>query len=61
VVKWHDFTPSELEYDFEKDKSTAHGVKFDEAIESFFSDFQVRRSKKFKDRYQLIGTTFGGR
>jgi len=28
---------------------------FDEAIESFFSDFQVRRNKKFKDRYQLIG------
>jgi uncharacterized DUF497 family protein len=26
-----------------------------------FSDFEIRRNKRFRDRYQLIGTTFGGR
>jgi len=61
VVKWNDFTPSDFEYDFENDKLAAHRVTFDEAIECFFSDFQVRRNKKFKDRYQLIGSTLGGR
>lgn len=25
------------------------------------SDFEVRRNKKFKDRYQLLGRTIGGR
>jgi uncharacterized DUF497 family protein len=32
-----------------------------EAVECFFSDFEVRRNKSYRDRYQLIGTTFGGR
>ena len=61
VVKWSSFTPSDFEYDFENDKLAAHRVTFDEAVECFFSDFQIRRNKKFKDRYQLIGTTLGGR
>jgi uncharacterized DUF497 family protein len=61
VVKWNSFTPSDFEYDFENDKLAAHQVTFDEAVECFFSDFQVRKNKKFKDRYQLIGTTLGGR
>ena len=61
MVKWNDFTPSDFEYDFENDKLAAHHVTFDEAVECFFSDLQVRRNKKFKDRYQLIGSTLGGR
>ena len=61
MVKWSSFTPSDFEYDFENDKLASHSVTFDEAVECFFSDFQVRRNKKFKDRYQLIGTTLGGR
>ena len=61
VVKWSSFTPSDFEYDFEHDKLAAHHVAFDEAVECFFSDYQIRRNKKFKDRYQLIGTTLGGR
>jgi uncharacterized DUF497 family protein len=61
VVKWHSFIPSDFEYDFENDKLAAHSIRFDEAVECFFSDFQVRRNKKFKDRYQLIGKTLGGR
>lgn len=61
MVKWSSFTPSNFEYDFENDKLGAHRVTFDEAVECFFSDFQIRRNKKFKDRYQLIGTTLAGR
>ena len=61
MVKWHSFTPTDFEYDFDNDKLAAHHVTFDEAVECFFSDFQVRRNKKYKDRYQLIGRTFGGR
>lgn len=61
MVKRSSFTPSDFEYDFENDKLSAQSVTFDEAVECFFSDFQVRRNKKFKDRYQLIGTTLGGR
>jgi len=61
VVKWDGFTPSDFEYDFENDKLAVHRVTFEEAVECFFSDFQVRRNKKYKDRYQLIGETLGGR
>jgi uncharacterized DUF497 family protein len=61
VVRWDRFTPSDFEYDFDRDKLAAHRITFDEAVECFFSDFQVRRNKKYKDRYQLIGVTLGGR
>ena len=61
MVNWHHFTPSDFEYDFEQDKLAAHGVAFNEAVECFFSDFEVRRNKKFQDRYQLLGKTIGGR
>jgi uncharacterized DUF497 family protein len=57
VVKWSEFTPSE----FERDKLAVHQVTFDEAVQYFFSNYQVRRNKSYQDRYQLIGTTFGGR
>ena len=61
MANWHDFTPSNFEYDFERDKLATHQVAFDEAVECFFSDFEIRRNKKYRDRYQLIGTTIGGR
>jgi uncharacterized DUF497 family protein len=61
VVRWINFTPSDIEYDFEGDKLAAHNITFDEAVECFFSDFQIRKNKRYKDRYQLIGATFGGR
>jgi predicted HicB family RNase H-like nuclease len=51
---WHRFTPSNFEYDFEREKLSAHQVTFNEAIECFFTDFEIRRNKKFRDRYQLI-------
>jgi uncharacterized DUF497 family protein len=61
VVDWHRFRPSNFEYDLERDKLSKHRVTFEEAVECFFSNFEVRRNKKFGDRYQLIGKTFGGR
>lgn len=45
MVNWHRFIPTDFEYDFKKDKLAAHNVTFEEAVECFFSDFQVRRNK----------------
>jgi uncharacterized DUF497 family protein len=61
MVDWHRFTPSDFEYDFERDELAAHGVTFDEAVECFFSNYEVRRNKSYRDRYQLLGRTIGGR
>ncbi|MCU0644096.1 MAG: BrnT family toxin [bacterium] len=61
MVDWRRFTPADFEYDFERDELATHHVTFDEAIECFFSDFEIRRNKSYRDRYQLIGTTIGGR
>ena len=61
MVYWHRYEPASFEYDFEKDKLSAHQVTFQEAVECFFSDYQVRRNKRYKDRYQLIGKTIDGR
>lgn len=61
MVNWHRFEPSNFEYDFEKDKLAAHQVTFTEAVECFFHDYDVRRNKRYRDRYQLIGRTNGGR
>ena len=58
---WHRFEPSNFEYDFEKDKLSAHHVTFNEAVECFFSDYEIQRNKRYQDRYKLIGTTVGGR
>lgn len=61
MVNWQHFEPSDFEYDFEQDKLALHKVTFIEAVECFFSEFEVRRSKQFHDCYQLIGKTIGGR
>ncbi len=60
-MKWSEFIPSEFEYDWENDKLSEHNVTFDEAVETFFNDYRIRRNKKFRDRWQLIGLTDGGR
>jgi hypothetical protein len=39
MVNWHRFTPSDFEYDFERDELAAHRITFDEAVECFFSDY----------------------
>lgn len=61
MVNWNKFVPSDFEYDFDRDKLGAHNVTFEEAIECFFSDFELQRNKSYQDRYQLIGRTIGGR
>lgn len=61
MVDWSRFNPSDFEYDFDKDKLAAHRVTFEEAIECFFSDFEIRRNKTYVDRYQIVGHTIGGR
>ena len=61
MVDWHRFSPADFEYDFESDKLAAHGVTLEEAVECFFSDYEVRRNKSFRDRFQLIGRTVAGR
>ena len=61
MVDWHRFTPADFEYDFERDELALHHITFEEAVECFFSDFQVRRNKSYRDRYQWIGRTFSGR
>ena len=61
MVDWHRFTPTDFEYDFERDELSAHQVTFEEAVECFYSNFEVRRNKSYRDRFQLIGRTIGGR
>lgn len=61
MVNWQRFTPTDFEYDFQHDELASHRVTFDEAVECFFSDFEVRRNKSYQDHYQLLGRTFGGR
>lgn len=61
MVNWRRFTPTDFGYDFDNDKLAAHRVTFEEAVECFYSDFEVRRNKSFRDRFQLIGRTIGGR
>jgi len=53
-MDWSKFTPQDFEYDFERDELAAHRVTFEEAVECFFSDFEVRRNKRYRDRYQLL-------
>ena len=60
-MNWRRFEPADFEYDFERDKLLDHRVTFTEAVECFFSDFEVRRNKRYTDRYQLNGKTLGGR
>lgn len=61
MVNWQRFEPVDFEYDFERNELAAHRVTFEEAVECFFVDFEVRRNKSYRDRYQLLGKTLGGR
>jgi len=61
MVKWSEFTPADFEYDFRRDELGGHHITFEEAVECFFSDFEIRRNKQYRQRFQLIGQTVGGR
>jgi hypothetical protein len=30
-------------------------------VECFFSEFEIRRNKRYRDRYQLMGATLAGK
>ena len=60
-MDWSKFEPTDFEYNFEKDKLSFHHITFKEAVECFYSEFEIRRKKSFTDHFQLIGETFGGR
>ncbi|MFZ1754658.1 MAG: hypothetical protein WBO46_00910 [Caldilineaceae bacterium] len=61
MVDWNRFIPYDFEYDFERDKLSVYRIAFEEAVECFYSDFEIRRNKSYDDRYQLWGRTLGGR
>jgi uncharacterized DUF497 family protein len=63
MVNRRRFTPSDFEYDFDSDELAAHHVVFEEAVDCFFHEYEVRRNKpgRYGDRHQLIGRTQGGR
>ena len=60
-MDWSKFEPNDFEYDQEMDELFAHGISIAEAVQCFYNDFEVRRNKSYKDRFQLIGRTDGGR
>lgn len=47
MVNWRRFSPSDFEYDFERDKLCEHAVTFEEAVECFFSDFEFGETRNF--------------
>ena len=61
MPKWETFIPNEFEYDFENDKLAVHKLSIDEVIQCFYGNYTVRRNKKFKDRYKLIGSMDSGK
>jgi uncharacterized DUF497 family protein len=61
MTKWHRFIPSRFEYDFVRDELAEHSITFEEAVECFYNDFEVRKNKDYSDRFKLLGKTDGGR
>lgn len=62
MVDWSRVVFSDFEDDEKiREKLHAHRLRFEEALECFYNPFEVRRNKKFKDRFQLLGKTDGGR
>ena len=41
MPNWSRFTPADFEYGFENGELDAHHIAFNEAIECFFSDFEI--------------------
>jgi len=60
-MDWSKFEPTDFEYDFDSDELHFHRIRFKEAVECFYNEFDIRRKKSSEDRFQLIGKTFGGR
>ena len=61
MTKWNEFVPDQIEYDFENDKLHNHGLTIDETAQCFYNSYVIRKNKKFKDRFKMIGRTDQGR
>lgn len=62
MTSWNKIVFRDFEYDEAiEEKLHAHKISFSEAVECFYNPFIIRRNKKFKDRFQLIGNTDSGR
>lgn len=61
MVQWHPFDPSGFSLEFNEEELAAHAVSPQEAAEVFWNGFGVRRNKKHRDRYQVVGRTDSGR
>lgn len=62
MVNWNRIRFEDFEDDDEiREKLHVHRISFEEVVQCFYNPFQVRRNKKFKDRFQLIGKTDGRR
>ena len=61
MVDWQRFTPSDFEYDFERDELAQHGVTFDEAVECVAllkkrRDLTPSKSKPTQDQVDRVVT-----
>jgi uncharacterized DUF497 family protein len=61
MTNWNEFVPDQIEYDFESDKLHFHGLTIDEAVECFYMPYSIRKNKKYKDRFKILGKTDSGR
>lgn len=61
MPKWNEFIPKQIEYDLEKDKLKNHHVTIEEAVQCFYNNYSIRKNKKYKERYKLLGYTDAGR
>ncbi len=61
MPKWNEFVPSTIEYDFDNDELSFHGIDVNEAVQCFYNEYTIRKNKKFIDRFKLLGRTDGGR
>ena len=59
MVFWQKFDPEQFEFDV--DELAAHRISVDEAVEVIWNGFEVRRNKRYRCGYQIVGRTDSGR
>ncbi len=47
MVNWHHFIPIDFEYDSESDKLAKHDVTFEETVECFSPESEIRHDKSY--------------
>lgn len=61
MVFWQKFDPEQFDFEFDEDELAEHGITVDEVVEVIWNGFNVRRNKRLRGGYQLMGSTDGGR